>query len=825
MGENFKLTLIQDRLKPYFSHFLSPENLERESQPNEQEKEKISSIKEKIRIGLQQGFNPLEYKEKQVNKHKQEKESFDDLILIIGLFTQYQRQKQKEQSKNPDFFLHDEQILTLIRLAEVYKIHKGLICEMKVSEGKSQIVIPIFLSWLGLYEESIHIHEINPYLLKVALENFLDFANYLGIKDQVVGLNLEQLKETSGKRFIFGLWSDFIHWFQFSFLESSSQPFPQKPYLILDEIDQILMDEGSTPAIIASEIATDWYLEDFLLSLREDINQSKKEPFVFEYQGKKIKLSLEEFDEDLKKENFLKAVKMILSFEDIKTNIEALKKEGRSKEEIISLLLDNLGKIVLLGYISAKYELDFTGDSEFFQVFSKAFDEQDYYCWFMHPEIVTNLVLAAVMEEGVDYLIIENNGKKVIKPLSKTTGYQERGKQYFSLLNLFLYLKHDLNLPAKVQSDIDRISVFDFYLQHSMRTYGFTGTARTIAQRLYQGYGLETILIPKHYPDKRKPLQFFYFTNNKEKITFILNQLQEAGERRNTLIVVNSIEEAHILEKDLIKDGKLEVKILSAENEDEDQDLYSWISKKGEKRRILICAKMIGRGVDLNPDDQVKKDGFLLLAGSPMEYERSFNQLIGRIGRRGEEGEVRVFLSLDDPVFSKLGDNDRKKLIEYFSKKSKAEKEEKEKERERETKILKLIKKAWQRREDEVVDQIRKSRILFWPIVLLRNYIVNPDIKSQYIRPLIIKFLNLDKKKEDNLEIISIIEQKFRLFLRNNWSEILDYFEEGLKSIATAGSLGPFGQMSPESAVMKFTDKALKELFYKFLLHTFLNFR
>jgi len=101
----------------------------------------------------------------------------------------------------------DEQIVALIRSIEGYKNPKikGKIEELKTSEGKSSVIIPIFTAYLRLQGETVQVHSVNPYLTERDYKNFLTFAKNLGIDQEVGLLDSPYNKEVLEKKIVFGL--------------------------------------------------------------------------------------------------------------------------------------------------------------------------------------------------------------------------------------------------------------------------------------------------------------------------------------------------------------------------------------------------------------------------------------------------------------------------------------------------------------------------------------------------------------------------------------------------------------------------------------------
>ncbi len=214
--------------------------------------------------------------------------------------------------------------------------------------------------------------------------------------------------------------------------------------------------------------------------------------------------------------------------------------------------------------------------------------------------------------------------------------------------------------------------------------------------------------------------------------------------------------------------------ISSAVNEENDAELYQWLSKKEEKRKILICVKMVGRGVDLRPDKAIiEEGGFLLISLTPFKYKRSFDQLLGRVGRRQEAGEVYTLVSSDDEIFSYLPEKEKAKLTQFINQK-------------RFDQIKRMVDEAWNYWEDEITQRMRYWIIFSTPIERIRLWIEEK--------------INLSFYEEKELLTYGINPEEFKRYLHTWWTDILEELEETYQAWLAAYSLTSFGQTSDQKS-------------------------
>jgi len=749
----------------------------------------------------------------------------EEAIKIVRSFSQEKKEELTEEIKKNDWHLlgflidrfsnvfskepFDEQILTLIRAIESYKDpqKRGLVLQMATGEGKSSVTIPLLTAFLYFKGERIEIYEINPFLLREGYEQFLRLAKELGIEEQVGFLENYQDKGAHQKSIVFGYWPNFIHRRQHQFLTDEKENHQKAPIIILDEVDPLLNEEAMIPAIIGGKEERTILVVD---ELRKRVNQlmaeteEREKSLIneklkkFKFRGKEIDLSIEEEPEN--PEEFFKRMRFIfehLSYmvsesEDFQTMSFQEKRKVLFQSYIWGLLINNFEEASNVAFENLSDEEKKTLESVFPYWFSSL--------WFSNFE--PELIDAFLMEEGRDYIVENENqsdssmAKIKIIPLAPQTGYPERNKRFNFLTNLFLLIKHAQSLDQLPETinieEIDKMSILAYYvnaIQSGSKIFGFTGTATAVAKRLREVYGLETTVLPTHFETKRQENPMEFFENSERKIEKLIDILRSDGSK-NTLIMVEKPEEAEAVQKaiDESLNDIVDFQLLSARNEEEDSRLYQWLSQKGEKRRILICVKMVGRGVDLKPDeDLITEGGFLLISLTSFKYRRSYQQLLGRVGRRGEKGEVYTLVSLDDEIFSYLSEEEKTKLTQFIK-------------QGRLGKIQKAVKRAWDYWEDEITQRMRYWIIFSAPIERIRLWIEG----------------KIDLKFYEEKEILShnLNPEEFRRYLHTWWTDILKELEDTYQAWLVAGSLTPFGQaQDPKSFWTNYVFSYLRDRF------------
>ncbi len=156
-------------------------------------------------------------------------------------------------------------------------LHQGRIAEMKTGEGKTLVAtLPSYLN--ALEEKGVHIITVNDYLAKRDRDEMGKVHEFLGLTVGVIIHGQSQLEKqqmyncdiTYGTNNEFG----------FDYLRDNMVVYQQERvqrelnYVIVDEVDSILIDEARTPLIISGEgeKSTDFYrvADFFVKSLSEE---------------------------------------------------------------------------------------------------------------------------------------------------------------------------------------------------------------------------------------------------------------------------------------------------------------------------------------------------------------------------------------------------------------------------------------------------------------------------------------------------------------------------------------------------------------------------
>ena len=195
-------------------------------------------------------------------------------------------------------------------------LHQGRIAEMKTGEGKTLVAtLPAYLN--ALSSNGVHVITVNDYLAARDREWMGQIYEYLGLTTGVIvhELNNDQRREAYGSDITYGTNNEF----GFDYLRDNMVIYKEERvqrglnFVIVDEVDSILIDEARTPLIIsgAGEKSTEFYkVADFFVK-----KLVKEEDFTVDEKANAVMLTekgIEKAEGAFKVENYADAENMQL---------------------------------------------------------------------------------------------------------------------------------------------------------------------------------------------------------------------------------------------------------------------------------------------------------------------------------------------------------------------------------------------------------------------------------------------------------------------------------------------------------------------------------
>ena len=534
-------------------------------------------------------------------------------------------------------------------------LHQGRIAEMKTGEGKTLVAtLPVYLNALtGL---GVHVVKVNEYLARRDSEWMGKLYKFLGLTVGLVysGMDPKEKRLAYKSDVTYGTNSEFGFDFLRDNMAISKEALLQRKlnYVIIDEIDSILIDEARTPLIISGRGAKS-----------SDLYQ-KADAFVRKLTPKVV------VETDVKDEEQAEDIENYDYVVDLKARTASLTFKGTEKAEK-AFGIENLNDISNVDLVS---------------------------------NIKQALQAHGVMKRDIDYIV--QDGK--VEIVDEFTGRILHGRRYSNGLHQAIEAKEHVKIEdeSKTLATITYQNLFRLYDKIS----GMTGTAMTEETEFREIYGLDVIEIPTNKPIARIDNIDVVYKNQNAKFNAVIEEIKEAHEKGQPVLVGTvSIEKSEILSNMLAKTG-IPHNVLNAKNHQKEAEI---IAQAGKAGAVTIATNMAGRGTDImlggnseylakqcmrkeqftedlieeatshnetdneeilnarkrfadlvkQYDDEIKDEkdkviaagGLRIIGTERHESRRIDNQLRGRAGRQGDPGQTRFYLGLDDDLLKIFG--------------------------------------------------------------------------------------------------------------------------------------------------------------------------
>ena len=528
-------------------------------------------------------------------------------------------------------------------------LHQGRIAEMKTGEGKT--LVACVASYLnGLSGKGVHVVTVNDYLAKTQSDEMGKVLRFLGLTVGCIlhGLTNDERRAAYNCDVTYAtnneLGFDYLRDNMVIYAKDRVQRQPN--FAIVDEVDSILIDEARTPLIISGrgDKSTELY------DIADKFVQTLTSTTVVEIDDKQ--------DQDEANED----VDYII---DEKAKTATITRRGVKKAEKY-FAVDNLmdpDNMTLLHHINQA------------------------------------LKAHGVMHNDIDYVV--KDGEVII--VDEFTGRLMLGRRFNDGLHQAIEAKEGVKIAH--ESKTLATITFQNYFRLYKKLSGMTGTAMTEEDEFREIYKLDVIAIPTNRPVIRIDHNDHVYRTEAGKFRAIIEQIKECNAKGQPVLVGTiSIEKSELLSSMLKRTG-IKHEVLNAKQHAREAEIVAQAGKLGA---VTIATNMAGRGTDImlggnaefkakaemrkkeydeaiineavgfaDTDDEevlaaravykelydkfneeikekakdVKAAGGLFIIGTERhESRRIDNQLRGRSGRQGDEGESRFFLSVEDDL-------------------------------------------------------------------------------------------------------------------------------------------------------------------------------
>ena len=484
-------------------------------------------------------------------------------------------------------------------------LHEGRIAEMKTGEGKT-LVGSLAVALNALSGKGVHVVTVNDYLASRDANELSPLYNFLGFSvGAVVGglRNDTERREQYSCDITYGTNNEF----GFDYLrDNMNYDINEKVqrghnFVIVDEVDSILIDEARTPLIISGPT-------------------------------------------NHKNSNYIKANEIALRLE--RGQLIEAKNASEKPSTTGDFIVDEKNRSVILT------EQGHENAEKYFEVDNLYSIENAMLSHSLDQALKANFIF----EKDVDYVVKDNQ----IIIVDEFTGRLSEGRRFSEGLHQALEAKEGVAIQDESQTLAD--ITFQNYFRMYKKLAGMTGTAQTEATEFAEIYRLDVVSIPTNVAVKRIDKNDLIYKSEKEKFEAVCNRIKILHEKGQPVLVgTASIEKSEKLHSILVS-KKIPHTVLNAKQHEKEGKI---IADAGQKGAVTIATNMAGRGVDIKLTKEILELGGLAIIGTERhESRRIDNQLRGRAGRQGDVGESQFYLSLEDNLLRIFGSDKIKGIME-----------------------------------------------------------------------------------------------------------------------------------------------------------------
>ena len=523
-------------------------------------------------------------------------------------------------------------------------LHQGRIAEMRTGEGKTlTATTAVYLN--ALTGNNVHVVTVNEYLATSQAEIMGRLYKFLGLSIGVTlsGQNAEEKKKAYACDITYGTNNEF----GFDYLRDNMQVDNKyktqrgHSFAIVDEVDSILIDEARTPLIISGAGGK---TSEMYVVANNFVKTLKDEDVDIEQKHKQIRLT--------------------------ESGVEKAEKYFKLEN------LSDVGNLELNHHINNALRANY------------------------------------IMIKDINYIVKDDE----ILIVDEFTGRVMSGRRYSDGLHQAIEAKE----KVKIKDENKTLATITFqnYFKLYDKLSGMTGTAKTEETEFNKIYSLDVVTIPTNRPVQRVDEQDMIFFTEEAKYRAICEEIKEKYESGQPILVgTASVDKSEKISKAIKKMG-IPHNLLNAKNHELESQI---IAQSGRIGSVTISTNMAGRGTDIllggNPeflakqklinekvspavldkivdyntkltDDELKikekfnkyyqefkkttdeekqkvieLGGLHILGTERHESRRIDNQLRGRAGRQGDPGSSIFYISLEDELPQRFGEDRMKNLF------------------------------------------------------------------------------------------------------------------------------------------------------------------
>jgi preprotein translocase SecA subunit len=451
-------------------------------------------------------------------------------------------------------------------------LHEGKIAEMKTGEGKTLVAtLPLYLN--ALVGRGVHLITVNDYLarrdvqwmgpiyhkLGLSLASIVHEASYLFDPTYLTKdyryLNLRPITRQEAYRadITYGTNNEFGFDYLRDNMKFSIEEYVQRElnFVVVDEVDNILIDEARTPLIISgpAEESTDKY-------------------YVIDRIIPKLQRGA------------------VIQGDPTQEDRAAIEAKGDytvdEKSRSVTLTETGVAKVERLLGVHNLYD-------------PRQIDTLHH--------VQQALKAHAIFKRDVDYVV--KDGEVII--VDEFTGRLMPGRRWSDGLHQAVEAKERVHIREENQT-LATITIQNYFRMYK-KLAGMTGTADTEATEFKKIYKLDVVVIPTHRNMIRIDHPDVVYRTENEKFDAVVAEIEERHKKGQPILVgTTSVAKSERLSRMLKKQG-IKHNVLNAVNHEAEATI---IAQAGRLAAVTIATNMAGRGTDIllggNPDFLARSD-------------------------------------------------------------------------------------------------------------------------------------------------------------------------------------------------------------------------
>ncbi|MGC9677732.1 preprotein translocase subunit SecA [Staphylococcus warneri] len=269
--------------------------------------------------------------------------------------------------------------------------------------------------------------------------------------------------------------------------------------------------------------------------------------------------------------------------------------------------------------------------------------------------INTALRAYVTLQRDVDYMVVD--GEVLI--VDQFTGRTMPGRRFSEGLHQAIEAKEGVQIQneSKTMASI----TFQNYFRMYNKLAGMTGTAKTEEEEFRNIYNMTVTQIPTNKPVQRVDKSDLIYISQKGKFDAVVEDVVEKHKKGQPVLLGTVAVETSEYISNLLKKRGVRHDVLNAKNHEREAEI---VANAGQKGSVTIATNMAGRGTDIKLGEGVEEIGGLAVIGTERhESRRIDDQLRGRSGRQGDNGDSRFYLSLQDELMVRFGSERLQKMM------------------------------------------------------------------------------------------------------------------------------------------------------------------